>query len=90
MCVSGSQGKVGQGIEYSEACCQFFKDWIWIFFFSFIFVSWRLITLQYCSGFCHTLTKCSLDIANQWSKKTHFSDRIPVHRHKDISQIRLK
>ena len=22
MCVSGSQGKVGQGIEYSEACCQ--------------------------------------------------------------------
>ena len=28
----------------------------WNFFFSFIFVSWRLITLQYCSGFCHTLT----------------------------------
>ena len=28
---------------------------IWIFF-SFIFISWRLITLQYCSGFCHTLT----------------------------------
>ena len=26
------------------------------FFFSFIFNSWRLITLQYCSGFCHTLT----------------------------------
>ena len=26
------------------------------FFFSFIFISWRLITLQYCSGFCHTLT----------------------------------
>ena len=25
-------------------------------FFSFIFLSWRLITLQYCSGFCHTLT----------------------------------
>ena len=25
-----------------------------LFFFSFI--SWRLITLQYCSGFCHTLT----------------------------------
>ena len=23
------------------------------FFFSFIFISWRLITLQYCSGFCH-------------------------------------
>ena len=25
--------------------------------FSFIFISWRLITLQYCSGFCHTLTR---------------------------------
>ena len=25
-------------------------------FFSFIFISWRLITLQYCTGFCHTLT----------------------------------
>ena len=23
-------------------------------FFPFIFISWRLITLQYCSGFCHT------------------------------------
>ena len=28
-----------------------------IFFFPpFIFIHWRLITLQYCSGFCHTLT----------------------------------
>ena len=26
------------------------------FFFPFIFISWRLITLQYCSGFWHTLT----------------------------------
>ena len=26
------------------------------FIFSFSFISWRLITLQYCSGFCHTLT----------------------------------
>ena len=26
------------------------------FFFLFIFISWRLITLQYCSVFCHTLT----------------------------------
>ena len=24
-------------------------------FFLFFFISWRLITLQYCSGFCHTL-----------------------------------
>ena len=29
---------------------------IYSFFFSYIFISWRLITLQYCSGFCHTLT----------------------------------
>ena len=28
-----------------------------ILFFNFhFFISWRLITLQYCSGFCHTLT----------------------------------
>ena len=26
------------------------------YFIPFIFISWRLITLQYCSGFCHTLT----------------------------------
>ena len=29
------------------------------FFFPFIFISWRLITLEYCSGFCHTLTRIS-------------------------------
>ena len=27
-----------------------------VFFFSFIFISWRLMTSQHCSGFCHTLT----------------------------------
>ena len=27
-----------------------------LIFFSFIFISWRLITLQYCSGFYHKLT----------------------------------
>ena len=26
------------------------------FFFKFIYFNWRLVTLQYCSGFCHTLT----------------------------------
>ena len=26
------------------------------FFFYHLFIGWRLITLQYCSGFCHTLT----------------------------------
>ena len=34
--------------------CNFFI--FYLFIFSFIFTSWRLITLQYCSGFCHTLT----------------------------------
>ena len=29
------------------------------FFLSFFFISWRLITLQYCSGFCHTLKRTS-------------------------------
>ena len=28
-------------------------------FFPFIFISWRLITLQYCSVFCHTFTGIS-------------------------------
>ena len=28
-------------------------------FCPFIFISWRLITLQYCSGFCHTWTGIS-------------------------------
>ena len=29
---------------------------LFVCLFSFIFISCRLITLQYCSGFCHTLT----------------------------------
>ena len=33
-----------------------FLKWALKKFFSFIFISWRLITLQYCSGFSHTLT----------------------------------
>ena len=32
------------------------RYFILFIFFPFIFISWRLITLQYCSGFCHTLT----------------------------------
>ena len=35
------------------------KEWFFyfiLFYFPFIFISWRLITLQYCSGFCDTLT----------------------------------
>ena len=29
----------------------FLENWTFYFFFPFIFISWRLITLQYCSGF---------------------------------------
>ena len=29
---------------------------LFLFLFSLIFISWRLITSQHCSGFCHTLT----------------------------------
>ena len=32
------------------------SDLSFFFFFFFFLISWRLITLQYCSGFCHTLT----------------------------------
>ena len=33
------------------------SGFLWfLFLFSFIFISWRIITLQYWSGFCHTLT----------------------------------
>ena len=33
------------------------QTWTWRspLFFLIFFISWRLITLQYCSGFCHTL-----------------------------------
>ena len=31
----------------------------WFFLPPIIFISWRLITLQYCSGLCHTLTRIS-------------------------------
>ena len=41
----------------SDTCSTFsYKKCSFSFFFMFIFISWRLITLQYCSGFCHTLT----------------------------------
>ena len=32
------------------------KVFSFFFFPIYFFISWRLITLQYCSGFCHTLT----------------------------------
>ena len=36
-------------------CCCLYTFYLFIYF-SFIFISWRLITLQYYSVFCHTLT----------------------------------
>ena len=36
----------------SSVCCFFLSS----SFFKFIYFNWRLITLQHCSGFCHTLT----------------------------------
>ena len=36
--------------------CNYCFIYLFIYLFSFIFISWRLIPLQYCSGFCHTLT----------------------------------
>ena len=41
-------------VKFSEG--QNNKELLLFFPSSFIFISWRLITLQYCSGFCHTLT----------------------------------
>ena len=43
-------------IHYVDVC----NNWLgfyyyYFYYFSFIYISWRLITLQYCSGFCHTL-----------------------------------
>ena len=38
-------------LDYLETHFNFF-----FLFFPFIFISWKLITLQYCNGFCHTLT----------------------------------
>ena len=40
-----------------QATCHFILFiYFCVWFFFFFFISWRLITLQYCSGFCHTLT----------------------------------
>ena len=43
-----------KAIIWKDTCIPMFTAAL--FFFSFIFISWRLVTLQYSSGFCHTLT----------------------------------
>ena len=51
-----------QNIEYNSLCytvgshCLLTLYTVGFFLIEFFFISWRLITLQYCSGFCHTLT----------------------------------
>ena len=43
--------------EIKHTILLFFKCFCaFLIFFPIIFISWRLITLQYCSGFCHTST----------------------------------
>ena len=34
----------------------FWLEGLFFFFNLFIYFNWKLITLQYCSGFCHTMT----------------------------------
>ena len=58
---------------------------IFIYFYFFIFfISWRLITLQYCSGFCHTLKWIShvfpIPIPPPTSLSTRFLWVFPVHQ----------
>ena len=44
------------GGTHQDSSCLAVLALLFFFFFPVIFIHWRLITLQYCSGFCHTLT----------------------------------
>ena len=49
----------------------FFFNNLWKIFFKFIYFSWRLITLQYCSGFWHTLIWMPwVYMFKYWNKRT--------------------
>ena len=50
------QGTLKSLLQYQSPKASVLQCSAFFFFFSFIFISWRLITLQYCSGFCHTWT----------------------------------
>ena len=61
------------------------KKFIFIFF-PFIFIRWRLIILQYCSGFCHTLTWISHGFnhhpkANKFQSKTYHASSLATQEH---------
>ena len=52
----------------------------WGFFFLIFIFYWRLITLQYCSGFCHTLTWISHGctcVPSSWTPLAHISPLLP-------------
>ena len=49
-------GECGGALGVALTYCESLENVAYSFFSPFIFISWRLITLQYCSGFCHTLT----------------------------------
>ena len=51
-----TMGTGGKTISYNGCAAQVFFAFLLFLFFFYFFISWRLITLQYCSGFCHTLT----------------------------------
>ena len=55
----GSGRLLGEGNGNPPQYSFFFSCFMvsfYFFIFPIVFISWRLITLQYCSGFCHTLT----------------------------------
>ena len=52
----GQYPKTPSSKNQKGLCSWLKQDYIRETFFFSIFISWRLITLQYCSGFCHTLT----------------------------------
>ena len=60
-------------LVFLSSSCPSLGDMILFFFFSFIFISWRLITLQYCSVFCHTLTWISHSVQDGCLSQPVFS-----------------
>ena len=54
---------------------------IFFFFFPFIFISWRLITLQHCSGFCHTLTLGLTDLILQSKGLSRVFSSTAIRKH---------
>ena len=56
----GSFQVCGRRTQHQACGCAFSASFFSFFFFPFIFISWRLITSQHFSGFCHILTWISL------------------------------